>query len=481
MTEASSFGAIAPQNDVAQCALSWAAKVVCSSVFVTGRDPDEAFRHSAAWMLVDREALRRSLAGKQSGTRLDVRIEVDRERRSVTLVQDGVRRASARIHGDQGAVIVREPEAALHFEPTPVPIGFRDATTTPWPRGDLDAESTEAPPELRHAAERATELVFENPRQQATAFLVVYRGRIVAERYGKGADRETRLDGWSMGKTIGVALAGRMMALGGPGLDQDHLFPEWSDDPIRASIRLQHLLQLSSGLSFSGSYGGNEDPALRDIDGVYLDHIYVYAGGIDSYSFCASKPSEHPPGTVGRYRNCDPLLTMRVLRDWCRGRDEDFLTWPQRNLFDRLGMTGMTLETDPASGFLVSGHDYGRARDWARIGLLLLGDGVWNGERLLPEGFVDFVRAPAPAWAERRGACVVRNFDHHLALPRSTYWASGAGVNKTIVVPSLDLVIVKLSHISGRVAGELGTLNEALREISLALGYEPPPASGETT
>jgi CubicO group peptidase (beta-lactamase class C family) len=77
---------------------------------------------------------------------------------------------------------------------------------------------------------------------------------------------------------------------------------------------------------------------------------------------------------------------------------DDYHSFPQRALFDRLGMRNMVLETDPYGNFLIQGYEFGSARDWARLGNHYLRDGVWNGKRLLPEGFVDFVSTLAPAW-----------------------------------------------------------------------------------
>ena len=135
-----------------------------------------------------------------------------------------------------------------------------------------------------------------------------------------------------------------------------------------------------------------------DPQGPYPDHLYLYTGGVDSYHYAATRPQQWPPNTVGRYRNTDPVLASYLVRLAVTKRGEDYLSFPQRALFDKLGIRTMVLETDPYGNFLTQGYELASARDWARLGNLYLQDGVWNGERLLPEGYVKFVSTVAPAW-----------------------------------------------------------------------------------
>ena len=116
------------------------------------------------------------------------------------------------------------------------------------------------------------------------------------------------------------------------------------------------------------------------------------------FQFCISRLQEHPPNTVGRYRNCDPLSLGYIIKRTVTEMGEEYLSWPQRALFDRIGIRRQVLETDPYGNFVMCGFDYGTPRNWARLGLLYLQDGVWMGERILPEGYVDFVSTPEPAW-----------------------------------------------------------------------------------
>ena len=145
------------------------------------------------------------------------------------------------------------------------------------------------------------------------------------------------------------------------------------------------------------------------------------------------------------YSGSDPLTLGFLIKQAVTKRGEEYLTWPQRALFDKIGIRRQVLETDPYGNFLLSGYDYGTARNWARLGLLYLKDGVWNGERLLPPGWTRLVSTPAPAWADSAyGGMVWVNARGVWPLPRDAFGFRGAGGQDTYVVPSLDLVVGEL-------------------------------------
>ena len=143
----------------------------------------------------------------------------------------------------------------------------------------------------------------------------------------------------------------------------------------------------------------------------------------------------------------------------------------------------MVIETDPFGNFLGQGYEVGSGRDWARLGNLFLQDGVWNGERILPEGYTKFVSTLAPAWAADNrpiyGAFFWLNGDGRYPVPRDAYYMSGAGGQTTLMIPSHDLVVVRLGHYRGEFAGAAGfskalallieavprTQNEAVRSL----------------
>jgi CubicO group peptidase (beta-lactamase class C family) len=165
------------------------------------------------------------------------------------------------------------------------------------------------------------------------------------------------------------------------------------------------------------------------------------------------------------------MLLGQLFKQAVERRREDYLTWPQKHLFDKIGIRQQVLETDPYGQFLISGYDYGTARNWARLGLLYLRDGVTpSGERLLPVGWTKLVSAPAPGWADSTyGGMVWVNARGTWPLPRDAFAFRGAGGQETYVVPSLDLVVVRMGHFPGAAAGGRD-LRNALTLIVEALG-----------
>jgi CubicO group peptidase (beta-lactamase class C family) len=178
---------------------------------------------------------------------------------------------------------------------------------------------------------------------------------------------------------------------------------------------------------------------------------------VNSFQYAATRPLQWPPNTVGRYRNSDPVLTNYLVRLAVEKRGEEYLSFPQRNLFDKIGIRSMVMETDPYGNFLTQGYELMSGRDWARLGNLYLQDGVSNGERILPERFVKFVSTVAPAWAADQrpiyGGFFWINGDGSLPVPKDAFHMSGAGGQTVLIVPTHDLVVVRIGHYKGERPG----------------------------
>jgi CubicO group peptidase (beta-lactamase class C family) len=381
---------------------------------------------------------------------------IDRAGRAVHVtLPNGVTR-TAKYLGSQGCVTIPLGRPGVNFTPVQVTSRLPDASTQPWPMGDV-LPTDPLPNELDTAkVNHAVSAAFESPAEMTAAFVVTWRGRLIGERYGEGITARTPLESWSMGKSLTATLMGVLIKQGVYDLWQAAPIPEWqgADDP-RAKIRIADLLHMSSGLRIRAPQDPDYDPSAG-----YPDHLYLYTGSVNSFHYAATRPLQWPPNTVGRYRNTDPVLINYLIRLGVERRGEEYLSFPQRALFDKIGIRTMVMETDPFGNFLTQGYELASARDWARLGILYLQDGVWNGERILPEGYVKFVSTVAPAWqADKRpvyGGFFWINGEGTFPVPRDAYYMAGAGGQTTLIIPSHDLVVVRLGHYKGSAAGSTG-------------------------
>ncbi len=260
--------------------------------------------------------------------------------------------------------------------------------------------------------------------------LVIADGRIVAERYRDGFGPHQGYRTWSTAKSITATLVGLAVGDGLLNLSEPVGLDAWSGpaDP-RSAITWEHLLWMSSGL---WSRGSNTNA--------------VYFAGQDAESSATGTPLEAEPGTRWKYANNDTLLLLLGLRQ-VLSDDLTYLRFPYDRLLHRIGMYHTWMETDHLGNFIGSSQVYTTARDLGRFGLLYLQDGVWNGERLLPEGWAAYVTQPAPARALEAGSPGYGAQFWLLGgvegLPPDAYTTSGNKGQHVTVVPSENLVVVR--------------------------------------
>jgi hypothetical protein len=276
--------------------------------------------------------------------------------------------------------------------------------------------------------------------RRTRAVVIVHRGRIVAERYAEGFTPHTPMLGWSMTKSVMNALIGILLRDGRLALTEPAPVPEWqSPGDARARITVEQLLRMSSGLEFEETYGS----PLSDVAHMLLDTPNMAA-------FAAGKSLRAAPGTRYAYASGTSNLLARVVREIVG--DAQYVEFPRRALFAPLGMRSAVIETDASGTFVASSYMYASARDWARFGLLYLRDGVWNGRRVLPPGWVRYTRTPAPADPKARfGAHFWVKLPKEFAgpeptgaLPADSLHAVGHEGQFVTIVPTHDLVLVRL-------------------------------------
>jgi CubicO group peptidase (beta-lactamase class C family) len=325
----------------------------------------------------------------------------------------------------------------------PPPPG--DPATIPWPDGDLIANQALPAHVDRAALNAAADWTFDRAAHGGhdghvtLSLLVVHRGDILLERYAPGITMQTRTRTWSTAKSITSSVIGIAVDRGLLALDQPLPFT-WppgddpnADDP-RKRITLRHVLHMSSGLY----------PIDNDFENVIGSQLAYWAGW-DSAYHARNRGLVREPGTTMDYENYDSLLAVFALRA-ALGDERTYLEFPRRHLFDRIGMRNTVAGVDRFGNFLLSSQVYTNARDLARLGILYLNRGKWNGEQILSEEWVRFARTPAPA-SRASGNGYGGHFwlvpDSRTDLPQDAYATSGARGQYTIIVPSYDLVIVR--------------------------------------
>jgi CubicO group peptidase (beta-lactamase class C family) len=436
------------------------ATILCGAVFLTGLDAKDAAANVGGFT-------------SPFNTRGEVKdTVVDRATQTVRLtLTNGVTRV-AKKYGSQGCIPLPVGADSVSFAPKVVTAKLPPADKTPWPMGDVLPKAPFPAGIDSSAIAKAVDIAFGGDDAMTLGVVVTYKGRIIGERYAPGIGIHTPLESWSMGKSMTGTIVARLIQMGVYKLDGPAPFPEWQTpgDP-RQQIRIMDIMRMSSGLRIRAP----QDPDYKAEMG-YPDHLYFYTGAIDSYAWAATRPQQWKPNTVGRYRNVDPILASYLIKLGAAKLKQDYLSFPQRALFDKLGMRDVIIYADAFGNLLGNGAEVTAARDWARLANLYLQDGVWNGERLLPEGYVDHVKTPAPAWvADGRpqygGGFFWVNADGGQPLPREAYAMLGAGGQSAWIVPSHGLVIVRIGKYRAERIGDV-----ALRKGMTALLQAVPAA-----
>jgi CubicO group peptidase (beta-lactamase class C family) len=266
------------------------------------------------------------------------------------------------------------------------------------------------------------------------ALLVVHRGRIVAERYAAGFGPDDTQPSWSMAKSMLHAAVGILVRQGRLSVAKPAEVPEWAGDgDQRAAITLDQLLHMTPGLRFAEDY---VDAEVSDVI-----RMLFRPGAEDTGAFAAAFPLDHQPDAVSNYSSGTSNIISRIIRDMV-GPHDAYGRFLRTELFDRIGMASATPKFDGSGSWIASSFCFCTPRDFAKFGLLYLRDGVWDGQRLLPEGWVDYARTPAPA----QPTDTEHGYGAHWWLLRDdlgSFFASGYLGQYIFLVPALDLIVVR--------------------------------------
>ena len=348
--------------------------------------------------------------------------------------------------------------------------GTPPGATAPASEPGRDAEPVhDTDPALIAALDHVFAETPPGPPRHTQAVVVMHRDRVIAERYAAGIGVDTPLAGWSATKSVTNALLGVLVRQGKLDMNAPAPIPAWADahDP-RHAITPDQLLRMTSGLDIGQTLHDVSpfDPAAQML---FIEH--------DMAAYAARAPLGHAPGTAWNYTDPNTLLLSRIVRDLAGGDPQSTLAFAHRELFDRIGMRHATLEFDAAGTPMGSSHLWAPARDWARLGLLYLHDGVAGGTRILPAGWVEYSARPTPGseyfgyaagfWTNRgRGY----GADHRIAagMPADAFMARGTYGQYVVIIPSHELVIARFGP-AFTPRDDMDTVARLTREVIAAL------------
>jgi len=420
------------------------AKTICSNVFVSGRNAQDIFKEDIAplhflFAITD--------------------FKVDLDTKSVSADAYGFAERKAIYREGCGCTIVNgltedelRQQKIGYVNPLKYSPGQR--SNQPWPAGNhgpvvslpagIDAEKLD----------KAMDAAFAEPGpgslRKTRAVVVIYDGRLIAERYAPGFSRNMPQLGWSMSKSVTNALVGLLVQQGKLDLHRPAAVTEWQkeNDP-RQKITLDQLMRMSSGLEFSEEYAP------------FSDAVYMFYDSYDFAAYAANKPLEAGPDAKWHYSSGTANIIARIVRQTIEKEHQNYYEYLYRNFFHKIGMFSMILEPDPSGTFVGSSYTFATPRDWARFGLLYLQDGLWNGERILPEGWVKYTTTPTPRAPQGEyGALFWLNAgspsdaaDRMMpSVPEDSFYARGFQEQRVFIVPSKRLVLVRFGATSNRSA-----------------------------
>lgn len=306
--------------------------------------------------------------------------------------------------------------------------------TTPWPYGSGGKAAIDIPGLDYDRVETAVAAAFEETHEipvNTTSVVVAYRGQLIAEAYGNGANEDTPLLGWSMTKTITGMLAGILIDEGKMELDTSAPISRWQGTE-KENITTRILLNMSGGLMVDENYGNLSDVTRM----LYLES--------DQYDYALKQERVYEPGDVFQYSTAEANRLAAAVQETIGGTQQAMYDFYQSKLFQPLGLNQAFIEFD-ASGNMVGGaYGFMKARDWARLGQLYLQRGNWNGEQIISSGFVDFATQPS-ASTSIYGGQIWLNTDGNAwpNIPGDAYFFAGHQGQHIVVIPSLDLIVMR--------------------------------------
>ena len=380
-------------------------------------------------------------------------------------INDAEKYASASVYGlKERKAIYREGLGATLIDddfdvskPYLVPKRSVPNNTTPFPYGNKEPKDTafanvdyvKLNAAVANAFDKKGELL-----KRTRSLLVIYKDKIIAEKYDTGFDKNSRILGWSMTKSITSTVFGILEKQRKFDIDAPAPIPEWANDK-RKSITTSDLLHMNSGLQWVEDYNTISDATEMLFQAEDMTRAQV------------EKPAEYKPNMHWNYSSGTTNLLSGVLRKQFKTHQE-YLDFWYTALIDKIGMNSMVIETDMVGNYVGSSYGWATTRDWAKFGLLYLHKGNWNGEQIFNEGWAAYTATPTNTSNGSYGAHFWLNAGGRFPnAPRDMYFCSGFQGQMVAIIPSLDLVIVRMGlkeepefDFNGMLKGIVGSLGK---------------------
>lgn len=421
----------------------YAAKSMCSCVFISNRDQKS----------IEEVDLNFSFLNYATN-------EIDFKNKSVTSNVFGFKKRTAVYREGLGCCLVNTAKnisrnilienAVEEFK-----VEKPDAISSlPWPYGDQIADTVFKNINYEKLTQ-AVDSGFDTDgkhKKNSRAVLVVYKNQLVLEKYAEGFDFKTPQLGWSMSKSVTNTMMGMRVDEGLLSIDQKAPVPEWKNTD-KENITINHLMHMSSGLEWNEEYGDMSDATVM---------LYEQS---NKALYAIEKPLVASPGSEWVYSSGTTNILQQLIRSTF---DSDIAYWefPYKKLFHKIGMYDTYFETDPAGLYVGSSYVYATPRDWARFGLLYLNEGKWNGEQIISQEWVEYSKSEAPASQGVYGAQFWLNLSKEYPdAPEDMYRAQGFHGQRVFIIPSMDLVIVRLGVSPGETFDHNAYLKGILQSI----------------
>ena len=423
-------------SDAGQNAMGLAAKQLCSLVFISDLEPQRAKSLYINPLI--------------SPFNLDLDIDIDYSGRKVTVSCQGYPPATAIMRDGVGCTITTKLDQQKALPNIHLPA----IEDKPLPRADQTTVTDIFSPT---ALEKALDIAFM-PEHNTLAVVVLHKGKLITERYAPGITPATPLPGWSMAKSLTATFIGMLVARGILDIHQPGIVPEWKNNSDGSeSVTLDHLLRMTSGLDVPEDQTGS-DPNSR--------MIFVEP---NAAKFAAQRGTKFPPSAHWEYMSGSTILACRAIYQATGGTLAGNQTFFREALMKPLGAPTFRFETDATGTFIGSSYAMASPHDWAKFGQLYLNGGIWEGEHLLPEGWIEYVTTHTPESESNSygaGFWTVNHSSNFSHLPQDSFYANGFQGQYVFIVPSLSLVIVRLGATLG-LDGFWTMLNETIKAMKV--------------